>query len=134
MDLWRLIEKAGVNNTYYTDTDCVLVDQIGRDALSDEMDEYRLGALKLAGEYDDVEIWSSKDYRFGSKSKTKGVRKQAIWLDGHTVRQEQWSGLRGLVNKNMIDAPTTRTIVKHLTRLYDKGIVLESGEIRPHRL
>lgn len=134
MSLWNLIDKAGTDNVFYCDTDCVVVNQSGREALMDEMDDYRLGALKVAGEYDDIAIYGNKDYRFGTKAKTKGVRKKAVWFDSHTIMQEQWSGLRGLVTSGQTDRPTTRTIVKHLKRIYDKGLVTPEGLVIPHRL
>ena len=134
MVLWSIIETAGLNHTYYCDTDCVLVDEIGYDALESQVDEYRLGALKLVGEYDDIEQWGAKDYRWNSKEKHKGVRKQAVWIDGHTVRQEQWSGLRGLIQSGETDKPITKTVIKHLKRIYDKGQVTDSGLVLPHEL
>lgn len=134
MDLWRLIEKAGVDNTFYCDTDSLLVNDVGYERLADEIDLYRLGALKLVGEYEDIEIWGAKDYRFGTKEKHKGVRKKAVWLDGHTVKQEQWTGLKGLIQSGKTDAPLTKTIVKRLKRIYDKGVVQADGLVVPHLL
>lgn len=131
MVLWNLIEQAGLQHTYYCDTDSLLVDDIGFKNLEYKLDEYKLGGLKVAGDYEDIEIWSSKDYRFGQKEKHKGVRKAAVWLDNHNIRQEQWSGLRGLVSSGVVDRPLTKTITKKLSRLYDKGTVLASGEVLP---
>lgn len=131
LHLWRIIERADPDNVYYCDTDCIVVNQAGRDNCTSDMDEYRLGALKVAGEYDEIEIWGNKDYRFGSKEKHKGVRKTAIWEDSHTVVQASWSGLRGLLSAGVVDRPITKTIRKHLTRLYDKGTVLQDGSVLP---
>lgn len=134
MDLWRIIETAGHRNTFYCDTDCVVVNEAGRNKLLSELDDYALGALKVAGEYQDIEIWGSKDYRFGLKAKTKGVRKDAYWLSEHRVQQEQWSGLRGLVGAGLADAPRTKKIFKNLKRQYDKGLVQLDGQVIPHQL
>jgi len=134
MDLWRIIEKADSRNVYYCDTDCVLVNDAGRERLSDELHDTRLGALKIAGEYDGIKLYGCKDYEWGTKTKHKGVKKNAIWLDSHTVRQEQWSGLRGLLSSGDMTAPHTKTIVKHLKRIYDKGLVLPDGTVVPHCL
>ncbi|MDR5730667.1 MAG: DNA polymerase [Terriglobia bacterium] len=134
MHLWRLIETAGAENVLYCDTDCVLVNEVGRDKLSSEMDDYALGALKIAGRYTQVEQWGAKDYKWDSKTKTKGVRKDAVWLDGWRVEQEQWSGLRGLVRAGTTDAPRTRKIIKSLRRRYSKGEVQADGRVIPHQL
>lgn len=134
MDLWRIIEKAGVTNVLYCDTDCVLTNEEGRDRLSDELHDTRLGALKIAGDYDGVEILGCKDYQWGPKIKHKGVKKNAVWLDSHTVRQEQWSGLRGLILHGDMSAPQTKTMIKNLRRIYDKGVVAPDGTVSPHHL
>lgn len=134
MHLWRLIEKAGLDNVFYCDTDCIWTNDAGLANVSDEIDTYRLGALKVAGQADQIELYGAKDYHFGTKQKTKGVRKKGVWLDSHTIYQEQWSGLRGLVSSGHTDRPTTKTIVKRLKRIYDKGLVTEDGLVIPHRL
>lgn len=134
MKLWNIIETAGRENVYYCDTDCVLVNSTGREKLATYIDNYKLGALKLAGEYDNIEIWGAKDYRFGTKAKTKGVRKNAVWLNSHTVTQEQWSGLRGLIGIGEADAPVTKIVTKHLKRSYEKGIVTPSCSVLPFQL
>ena len=134
MYLWKIIETVGVTNAYYVDTDCILTNSSGVRSLQYLQDDYRLGALKVAGEYDDIQIWGAKDYRFGSKEKHKGVRKTASWIDSHTISQSKWSGMRGLVSSGVINRPLTQTITKHLSRLYEKGIVLADGTVLPFEL
>jgi hypothetical protein len=134
MKLWQTILQAGRENVYYCDTDCVVVNQSGYDRLTSLIDEYALGMLKLEGEYDDIVIHGNKDYCFNEKVKTKGVRNNAVWLDGWTISQEQWSGLRGLVRDGDVTAPRTRKIIKRLSRLYSKGLVQADGVVLPHRL
>jgi hypothetical protein len=134
MHLYYLMRCAGTNNVYYCDTDSLLVDHIGRRNIEFLVNSYGLGGLKIVGEYDDIEIWGAKDYRFGSKEKHKGVRKTAIWQDSHNVTQASWSGLRGLVSSGIVDRPITKTIQKHLNRLYDKGTVLQDGRVLPKSL
>lgn len=134
MLLWSLIETVGLDNVWYCDTDSLLVNDTGRERLSHLLDEYDLGKLKLVGEYHDIEIWGAKDYRFGEKEKHKGVRKKAVWLDSHKVKQEQWSGLRGLIQSGETDAPLTKTIVKYLKRIYEKGLVRSDGTVEPYQL
>lgn len=134
MLLWSLIAKAGRTNVYYCDTDSLLVNACGFKRLSHNMDETRLGFLKLEGTYDDAEIRGNKDYRFGDKERTKGVRKNAVWKDKNTVQQEQWSSLKGLLARGDMSRPTTKPITKVLKRVYMKGEVLPSGYIRPFKL
>jgi DNA polymerase family B len=131
MHLWSIVELAQTTNVYYCDTDCVVVSADGTASLNALIDEYRLGALKKVGIYEEIELWGAKDYRFGTKEKHKGVRKNAIWENDHTVVQASWSGLRGLLSSGIVDRPLTKTIRKHLTRLYDKGEVLQDGTVLP---
>ena len=131
MLLFSLIEEAGREHVYYGDTDSLLVDDEGLMRLSHRMDATRLGALKLEGSFDRCEIHGCKDYVFGSKVRTKGVRASALWLDPNTVEQEKWSGLKGLLRSGKLDRPTTALVTKHLARTYDKGTVGTDGSVSP---
>ena len=131
MELWSIIQQAGLDHVYYCDTDSVLVDPVGRRNLEFRLDPGKLGGLSVKGEYEDIEIWGAKDYRFGDTSKTKGVRRDAVWIDQHTIRQSQWSGLRGMLASGELSRPITKTIIKRLNRCYDKGTVLADGTIQP---
>jgi len=131
MLLWSLVADAGRDNVYYCDTDSLLVNDTGLNRLRARIDATRLGALKHEGTYTDWEIRGAKDYRFGDKTKLKGVRPSAEWLDADTVRQEKWSGLKGLLRAGNLDRPTTRLIEKHLSRRYDKGVIGPDGCVSP---
>jgi hypothetical protein len=115
----------------YCDTDSVLVTDIGRERLTHLIDANSLGFLSEKGHYEDIEIFGCKDYVFGTKSRTKGVRGTALWLSRNTVEQTRWSGLRGLLAAGIVDRPSTSRVVKHLRRVYDKAVVQPSGECVP---
>lgn len=131
MLLWSLIKQAGRENVYYCDTDSLLVNVAGYNLLRDRLSDKELGALKVEGQYADAEIFGNKDYRFGDKVRTKGVKKTARWKGTATVEQEQWSTLKGLIKSGNLDKPTTKTITKVLRREYTKGTVGEDGYIVP---
>lgn len=118
---------------YYCDTDSLLVDTEGARRLAGAVDVERLGALKVEGVFDEVELWGPKDYRFGTKERHKGVRGNATWLDASTVRQQKWSSLRGLLQGGDLTAPVTRDVTKHLRRTYEKGRVTAGGFVVPWR-
>lgn len=134
MKLWALIEQAGTGNVYYCDTDCVWVNEEGKHRLASELDEYELGALKVENAAQQITLYGPKDYKFGGKEKTKGVRKEAIWISPNRIQQEQWSGMKGLIAKGDVTAPRTRKIIKTLKRVYDKGQIQPDGVVTPHRL
>lgn len=131
IELWRLITLAGIEHVYYCDTDSLLVDDVGLRNLEYDIHPELMGKLSLKGQWPEVEIYGAKDYRFGQLQKTKGVRRDAIWLDDHNVSQTKWSGLRGIVSSGIVDRPITKTIKKHLARTYDKGTVLSDGSVLP---
>jgi hypothetical protein len=133
IQMWEIYKQAGLNNCYYSDTDCVVVNKQGYDNLADKIDEHKLGMLKLEQEISYANIRGAKDYTFDSTERVKGVRKSALWLGTNVVQQEQWAGLRGLMNTGDLTAPTTKTIIKHLKRIYTKGTVLSSGRVKPFR-
>lgn len=134
MELYKRLICAGRDNVYYCDTDSILTTLIGVSNLREFIHEEQLGSMSVKGEYEEIEIFGAKDYRFGSKAKTKGIRGDALWLDANSVHQQKWAGLRGLVSSGIVDRPLTQTIRKRLSRCYDKGIVLPDGRVMPHWL
>jgi hypothetical protein len=129
--LWSLIRKAGSKHVYYSDTDSLLVDDVGADNLRTLVHPTRLGKLKREGVYDSIDIRGAKDYRFGARSKTKGIRKGATLVAPDTYEQEKWSGLRGALRSGVLDMPTIELVRKHLHRSYDKGVVGSDGWVSP---
>lgn len=134
MMMWEIYNTAGIVNCYYSDTDCVVVNQVGFDALQGMIDPSKLGMLKLEKVIKHATIHGPKDYAFDDLFRLKGVKTNALWLDRNTIEQEQWAGLKGLIARGDLTAPTTRTIIKHLKREYGKGIVLPGGRVVPYRV
>jgi hypothetical protein len=132
--LWRLILMAERDNVMYSDTDSLVVNEAGMHRLVGWIDADKLGHLKIERELSYIDIRGAKDYDFDGVSKTKGVRKSAKWLADDHVSQEQWSSLKGLLRLGDLTAPRTRTIEKHLSRIYTKGTVLADGCVDPLRL
>lgn len=134
MYLWSLIEHARREHVYYSDTDSLLVDDIGLQRLEPFRHDERLGALGYEGATECATLWGCKDYDLGFKSRHKGVRKAAVWTGPDTVEQDQWSGLGKAMFNEKLDGPTTRRITKRLYRHYNKGVVGPGGIVTPHRL
>jgi len=134
MFLWRSICGAGFDNVLYADTDSLYVTARAWTALERASDKERLGAWKLERESPWVRIHGPKDYEMEGTRKTKGVKKNARWLDESTVQQEQWDSLRSALRGSENRSPRTKTVVKHLRRVYEKGVVLPSGRVLPFRL
>ena len=134
MHMWCLIQRAGIHNVYYMDTDSLLLNAVGFEKLEDEISYNKLGRLKLERAVDRAELRGVKDYTLDDVTKVKGVRKDAIWEARDKVRQTQFTGLKGLLASGQVDAPVVRQITKHLSRDYKKGFVQQDGTVLPLNL
>lgn len=125
------ITLAGEGNCLYVDTDSLLVTDEGYKNLAPQLDDKSLGMLKLELTCTDIVIHGPKDYRFGDKVRTKGVRSKAVWVGGDELYQDKWTSLKGLLATGHITAPQTSTRGKTLRRIYKKGIVGATGAVSP---
>ncbi|GAI61331.1 unnamed protein product, partial [marine sediment metagenome] len=76
-------------------------------------------------------IHGLKDYERDSKTVIKGIRKNAVKISEGVYQQEQWSSFKGLLHSGDINNYTVKTVTKHLSRKYTKGIVTDSGVVKP---
>lgn len=130
--LWRMIERAGIENCFYCDTDSLFVNGEGYERLASCLDSKRLGALKLEEITDRMEIFNLKDYVFGGDCKIKGVRKNALRLDATHFITEQWEHLNGAIHKNRAEQVCTLVQPKVLSRQYKKGVLGDEGRVYPY--
>ena len=129
--LWQLIKKAGLKNSFYCDTDSILVNDEGLANLSDELSRTELGLLKVQKHPTSVVLKGLKDYVMDKQTKIKGVPKKAKKIGPDTYVTFRSVGIRsGLHNKDISKVVWKKTI-KHLKRLYNKGIVLENHRVMP---
>ena len=131
MYLWDLMQVVGCGHFFYCDTDSLLVDDTGLKRLEGYLHDTDLGALKLEKQSNNVTIRGLKDYTFGSKTVTKGVRKNAVQIDANIYKQETWSSFKGILKSGKVDEYKVKETIKHLSREYTKGIVLDNGQIKP---
>src|SRR5216683_929374 len=129
--IWQIMKEAGRENVIYCDTDGLFTNGQGYHNLRTRINNRCLGSLKTVGKYDNVRIYGLKDYTLGDISKTKGVKSRAMWLAEDTVRQEQWSSLKGAIANGHITSPRTMTVTKVLKRLYEKGVIASDGKVTP---
>lgn len=134
MELWKLIEGAGMDQTLYCSTDSVLVTERGLERLYDARHADALGALRLERKVERGTLYGPNDYELDGERKTKGVSKKAIWTTPNTLEQEQWLGLKSLIMKGHLESPLVRHQTKTLKRIYHKGHVEEGGRTRPFSL
>ncbi len=129
--LWELITKAGTNNTYYMDTDSLIVNARGYAKLQRELDDNILGKLKLEYATKQLSITAPKHYKTDKETKIKGVRKTATQLSPNTFEFWRWEGMLGAIRKAHTDKVYMYRTIKRLTGNYNKGHVSSSGRTSP---
>jgi len=117
--LWTLIEAAGIENVFYTDTDSVIVNEVGFTRLRDLIGE-GLGALKVEKEADVVEIRTLKDYRIGDKERVKGINKSCREVGENTYLCLKWyrvlSSLRYALDGGVLQERTLKVLSRDLKK------------------
>lgn len=131
MYLWYLMNICGYGNYLYCDTDSLIVTEKGYNNLYNYLDDDELGMLKLEYTTDKLVIFGLKDYITDSKTVIKGIRKNAVKISDNIYNQQQWPTFKGLLKSKDANTYIVRNMVKHLSREYTKGIVTESGVVKP---
>lgn len=134
MKLWGYIEKAGLDNVYYCDTDSVFVNLEGMQRLVPYMDDYELGMLKTERKEYHMQINAPKDYVFGNQVKLKGVNPNWKSIDGTTFTGEKFSQPISQLKTGTLNDVYIYKSEKTLKREYKKGIVQADGSVEPFML
>ena len=134
MYLWQLMKQAGAGNYFYCDTDSLIVNEVGLCNLQSQIDNKRLGGLKIVEQGHSLTIRGVKDYSTQTKQVIKGIRKNAIEIRDGVYEQEQWPSFQGLLRAGQSDVYTVKKITKVLDRKYTKGSVNPDGSITPFAL
>lgn len=124
------VEKAGVKNCFYLDTDSVIVNHEGYKRLAPLIDGSRMGYLKCEGMTRHIEIITNKHYTFGTKTCHKGLPTNH-YLD-ETGKFVFW---RFTKIKDWIRTGDfgRKLVAKELTMLYSKGVIAsgQQGRVEP---
>lgn len=134
MVLWALMRKVTPEHYFYCDTDSLLVSVEGFKRVEETINDVVLGAPKVVLKIEQCVLNGPKDYVCDGVRTIKGVREQAVQLEGNLFRQERFVGFRGALRRGWTDAPRTLEGLKRLRREYGKGIVLADGGVLPFHL
>lgn len=129
--LTRDVEKSHV---YYMDTDSLVVDQLGYEALKDKIIPGKLGALKIEQQSPWLKIHAPKDYSMEGRFKLKGISPSAEKLSEGVYRQTHWLKLAGLIREGITEGYITKEVVKHQLRVIHSGVVQPGGWVQPFHL
>ena len=122
--LWDYIEKVGMENVYYCDTDSIYTNEIGYQKLLPSMHNSRLGAMALEAELNNMIVNGAKDYKKDGIRVVKGVPKNAKWLNNDVSISTRFEGWKEYRNNGMNRQPKVWQQLKIKTLPYDKGIVV----------
>lgn len=133
--LRSFMDKAGKNNVFYMDTDSLIVNQEGYTRLLPDLDNNKLGSLKLENTSNDLIINGAKDYYFHGITKLKGIKSDAIYDDKtRKHRQLQFNSMIAWMNSGGSGGATGKYTHKGRTGIYTKGEDLQNGFIVPFTL
>lgn len=127
--LWKLICKAGRENTFYCDTDSLWCNTTGQKRLSTYLNATRLGALKIEARTKQLHIYAPKEYQTEKATRRKGIKPDAVEVQPGVFQQMQWQGIRGAFAEGKTDRVQLTPVEKVLTRTYRKGVVHSDGSV-----
>jgi hypothetical protein len=132
--LYGIMQQIGLDRVLYCDTDSIYLRKADEERITHPISADKLGALSRDGVYDSMIIHGAKDYVIDGTVKCKGIPRAAQSIAPGTYRYPQFLGQASHLRAGVIDSYMIREIVKTNRRVYDKGIVGESGIVTPHRL
>jgi len=132
--LWEIIKEVGRSRVLYTDTDSLWLREKDLCRIQHRIDPTLLGALKVAERSNKLIISGAKHYETDHGTKLKGVPKSAKRLDSNTYEYQQFLRQKEHLRKSVIEGFLIKTVTKHISGVYGKGVVARSGIIRPFLL
>lgn len=132
--IWEISQMVDPEHRFYTDTDSIVVDQLGFKQLVNELDPNKLGALKVEQVSPWLEIHAPKDYAMEGRFKLKGVSSKAKRLAPGVYEQTHWPKLAGMIRSEQSQGYVTRKVVKNLKRVVHSGVVGPRGWVQPFLL
>lgn len=93
--LWEAIAVAGYDNIAHCDTDSLLANAVGLQALRNHYGEMFTTRWQAKATYHTLTVYGPRNYRAGSDRKTAGIPKQAKELEPNVFEGEQWSSMAG---------------------------------------
>jgi hypothetical protein len=112
MILWAYACRAGHGNVYYADTDSLIVNQAGYDALAGWIDPIKLGYLKIESQANDLAIMAKKSYVIGNKRTLKGIKKNATRTEDGKWKQTHFTSLKWAFASSSLEDVITYEVEK----------------------
>ncbi|KKN36636.1 hypothetical protein LCGC14_0771590 [marine sediment metagenome] len=129
--LYRYMDRVGINNVLYCDTDSLKIRAELLPLLHDYIDNKKLGRLKIEGRTKHLSIFGAKHYTTEKTTKIKGVPSKAEKIGDHKYKYLEFQRQRQHLRQQVTRFFVTREVTKTVKPYYDKGEVLDSGVIIP---
>lgn len=129
----HLMSIAGAGHYYYTDTDSLIVDQAGMDALDAAavIHPTDIGRLKLIRDAEYLDMRGLKDYTIGRTVVRSGVQVGAWTIADNLWRQQCTQGLRRIIATGPTDTVDWEQRLISRPAGYGKGHVQPDGTVQP---
>jgi hypothetical protein len=137
-------KKEFKQNVYYVDTDSIFTNFEGMTNLTEYIDEFILGKLKIEYVSNNTEIRGLKDYsvevmnsktqELVTKDKIKGISKFMKKTGNNEYTGIRFEKIISALNNNRVDRVVEVPLVKELERKYTKGTILDDGYVKPFTL
>ena len=134
--MYNLIQIAQRKNVYYIGTDALMVSEAGLTNLMalGEIDQHKLGKMKVQAKADNLEIKGCGHYKIGQKDILSGRQIDAITDGNGGWKAYEFGGSADLFRNVLWDDVRVSLTAKQSRGEYWKGTVDEQGNIKPHRL
>jgi len=129
--LWGIMERLGLENLYYCDTDSVIIKENSVHKLNDILDNYELGKLEVQYKTNKLIIHACKHYETDTAIKLKGIPKRATLNEKGEYVYTYFPGQSTHLRKGYQDYYVSTEMRKRLKKEYTKGIVHPSGRVTP---
>lgn len=125
--LWRAMNLAGLDNVVYVDTDSLIVNQAGSEAL----EAAAVDGLRVKGEWSSIEVLGPRQIIPGGRLRAAGIPSGAVKVAPATWEAEVWSGLSRSLRTGQtstVEVTSRRFAVRGVDR---RRLHLSSGRTAP---
>jgi hypothetical protein len=122
--LWRAMQRAGLGNVAYVDTDSLIVNAAGNANLQQGMLDTNLANLICKAEYKRGLFLGPRQIKLNSELRVAGLPKTAIQKSARTFEAELWEGLAESIRRNHPNE----------VRVYRRRVTLHATDNRRHHL
>jgi len=131
--LLSLIMTAGLQNTYYTVTDSLIVNQEGLDRLqaAGVTDGAQRGVLEPEHSARFLKLNSLHQYRMGTRSKHGSMKSNGTRKGWNKVEETRFQGLKSLLSDGWPAVVEVTKVSKTFRMEYNRGIKQPGGRITP---